>query len=103
MPGHLSSQSCCDKPNASFRNHNAENDRSTGTLSSIQPIAEGEEILIEFAAMEWKHPDKEIFQMLGGFICTCSVCKFPRITPESRAAIPTKGTHNYKFNRVVVF
>jgi hypothetical protein len=68
---------CCDKPNASLGNHNAENDWSRGTLAAIQPIARGEEILIDYRAVQWRHLYKfDVFRKYG-FICTCSACRFP--------------------------
>jgi hypothetical protein len=68
---------CCDKPNASLTNHNAGNDWSTGTLTAIQPITQGEEILIDYTAMERKRLEKRDVLRKYGFICTCSLCKFP--------------------------
>jgi hypothetical protein len=68
---------CCDNPNASLKNHSAENDWSTGRLAAIKDIANGEEILINYTVMERKRLDKKDVCHKYGFICTCSECKFP--------------------------
>ena len=73
---------CCDKPNASLKNHSAQNDWSTGRLSATQDIANGEEILIDYTVMERKRLNKEdVFQNYR-CICTCSACSSPSNYPR---------------------
>ena len=79
----------CDKPNASFRNHNAENDWPIGILLSIQPVAEGEGILI---VRRWSRNvlTTRRFSRCMGLFEPVVFASFPRIAPGSRVTIPTK-------------